>query len=90
MEEYNKISNGDCINDLEKLEVNTDSLGKEKSNSLLNNPKAIFWVLILLAIVVYVIVDSTRSTTTGNEKADRQLDQQDADRPETGNLDFNN
>lgn len=47
-----------------------------------------FWVILLILVLIYIF-NSNKSTTTGNPKADEQLEQQNKqERPESGELDF--
>ena len=48
-----------------------------------------FWILVVILVLFY-LYNANKTTTTGNPKADQQLeDQQPENRPQSGELDFN-
>lgn len=49
----------------------------------------IFWVLVVLLVLIY-IYNTNKKTTTGNTKADKQLEEQKPEnRPQSGEINFN-
>lgn len=49
-----------------------------------------FWVIVILLTLLY-LYNSNKTTTTGNTKADQQLEEEKPeDRPQSGEIDFNN
>jgi curved DNA-binding protein CbpA len=64
---------------------------KEYQQSKKTKPKVTyrFWVVVVLVLLLY-LYNTNIKTTTGNPKADQQLeDQQPENRPQSGELDFN-
>lgn len=58
----------------------------EKTNPKVNYS---FWVIVVILVLLY-LYNANKTTTTGNPKADQQLeDQQPENRPQSGELDFN-
>ena len=58
----------------------------EKANPKVNYS---FWVIALILVLLY-LYNANKTTTTGNPKADQQLEvQQPENRPQSGELDFN-
>lgn len=48
-----------------------------------------FWLVVILLVLLY-LYNSNKTTTTGNTKADRQLEEQEQEnRPQSGEIDFN-
>jgi curved DNA-binding protein CbpA len=48
-----------------------------------------FWVIVILLVLFY-LYNANKTTTTGNTKADKQLEEQEQEnRPQSGELDFN-
>ena len=48
-----------------------------------------FWVVVVLLALLY-LYNANKTTTTGNPKADQQLEEQKSEnRPQSGELDFN-
>lgn len=65
---------------------NRDYAKTEKSKPKVNY---IFWVVIVSLVILY-LYNANKTTTTGNLKADQQLEEQKPEnRPQSGELDFN-
>jgi hypothetical protein len=58
----------------------------EKTNPKVNYS---FWIIVVILVLFY-LYNANKTTTTGNPKADQQLEvQQPENRPQSGELDFN-
>jgi curved DNA-binding protein CbpA len=85
------IDSSEVIHDSNKnVYRNTSNIKDQKDWVRKDRKYTYYFIIILFIIFLWLITkNSNNSSTTGNSKADKELEQLPSERPETGDIDFN-
>jgi curved DNA-binding protein CbpA len=91
--EYNllNIDSTEVIHDSNKNVYRNTSNNKDQKDRVRKDRKYTYYFIITLFIIFLWLITKNinKSSTTGNSKADKELEQLPSERPETGAIDFN-
>jgi|GEM_PF-3254736 len=51
-------------------------------------PSHVIWVVLVIMFILFIVSSADNTTTTGNPKADKQLELEPEHRPESGHIEF--